>query len=240
MDSDPKGRFKKIFIDVSKLNGRLGSGIVCLDEGRDIIWKEEIRLNDEASVFVAEAVAIQMTVEKVGSTKEKIVTFSDSRSVLMALESNIDHSEVIMNLRKTLLVNPQIKLNWVRAHVDIYGNELSAKNATTKEEVDIKVKIPKSWIKNQLKVTMLQEWQVGWGSSPNSRFLYGVFSEVNTKRCHGDFLINQILTTYGCFPVHQRRIFGKSPDCECGRDQGTVSHYAYGCQIYREVRQKYS
>ncbi|GBM65498.1 hypothetical protein AVEN_223593-1 [Araneus ventricosus] len=76
-------------------------------------------------------------------------------------------------------------------------------------------------------------------SSPNSRFLYGIFPEVNTKRCHKDFLINQILTTHGCFSVHQHIILGKSPDCECGRDQGTVSHYVYGCQIYREVRQKY-
>ncbi|GBL79127.1 hypothetical protein AVEN_92378-1 [Araneus ventricosus] len=119
MDSDPNSRFKKIFTDVSKLNGRVTSGIVCLNEAGDIIWKEEIRLNDEASVFVAEA--IQMALKKVGPTKEKIVIFSDSRSVLMALESNKNHSEVIMKLRKILLVNPQIKLNWVRAHVDIQG-----------------------------------------------------------------------------------------------------------------------
>ncbi|GBN76382.1 hypothetical protein AVEN_35649-1 [Araneus ventricosus] len=160
LDSDPNGRFKKIFTDGSKLNGRVGSGIVCLSEASDIIWKLEIRLNDEASVFIAEAEAIQMAVEKVGPTKGKIVIFSDSKSVLMALESNKNHSEVIMKLRKILLVNPQVKLNWVRAHIGIYGNELadlSAKNATTKEEVDIKVKIPKSWIKNQLKLTMLQE-----------------------------------------------------------------------------------
>ncbi|GBO00127.1 hypothetical protein AVEN_85243-1 [Araneus ventricosus] len=185
MSSDPNGRFKKIFTDGSKLNGRIGSGIVCLGKARDIIWKEEIRLYEEASVFVAESVAIQMAVEKVGPTKEKIVILSDSRSVLMALESNKNHSEVIMKLRKILLVNPQIKLNWFSAHVGIYGNELadlSAKNATTKEAVDIKVKIPKFWIKNQLKFTMLQEWQARWMSSPNSRFLYGIFPEVNTKR----------------------------------------------------------
>ncbi|GBM48553.1 hypothetical protein AVEN_184572-1 [Araneus ventricosus] len=135
MDSDPNGRFKKIFTDGSKLNGRVGSDVVCLNEDRDMIWKLEIRLNDEASVFIAEAVAIQMAVEKVGPTKEKIVIFSDSKSVLMALESNKNHLEVIMKLRKILLVNPQIKLNWVRAHIGIYGNELadlSAKNATTK------------------------------------------------------------------------------------------------------------
>ncbi|GBN55403.1 hypothetical protein AVEN_143487-1 [Araneus ventricosus] len=120
------------------------------------IWKEEIRLNDEASVFVDEAV------EKIGPTKEKIVIFSDSRSVLMVLKSNKDNSEVIMKLRKILFVNPQIKLNCVRADNVIYGNELadlSTKSATTKEKVDIKVKIPKSWSKNQLKMTMLQEWQ---------------------------------------------------------------------------------
>ncbi|GBN33314.1 hypothetical protein AVEN_69925-1 [Araneus ventricosus] len=86
---------------------------------------------------------------------------------------------------------------------------------------------------------VLQEWQARWWSSLNSGFIYGIFPEVNTKTCHGDFLINQILTTEGCFLVHQHRVFGKSPDCECGRDQGTVSHYVYGCQIYREVRQKY-
>ncbi|GBM90281.1 hypothetical protein AVEN_189064-1 [Araneus ventricosus] len=91
MDSDPNSRFKKIFTCKSKLNGRVDSGIVCLNEGTDTMWKEEIRLNDEASVFVAEAVAIQMAVEKVGPTKEKIVIFSDSRSVLMALEFNKNH-----------------------------------------------------------------------------------------------------------------------------------------------------
>ncbi|GBM90846.1 hypothetical protein AVEN_49810-1 [Araneus ventricosus] len=160
VDSDPNGSFKKIFTDGSKLNGRVGPGIVCLSEARGIFWKEEISLNDEASVFVAEAVAIQMAVEKVGPNKEKIVIFLDSRSVLMALESNKNHSEVIMKLRKILFFNPQIKLNWVRAHFGIYLNELadlSATNATTKEEFDIKIKIPKSWIKNQLKLTMLQE-----------------------------------------------------------------------------------
>ncbi|GBN18211.1 hypothetical protein AVEN_271359-1 [Araneus ventricosus] len=75
MDSDPNGGFKKIFTDGSKSNGRVGSCIVCLDEGRYIMWKEENRLNDEASVFVAEAVAIQLAVEKVGPTEEIIVIF---------------------------------------------------------------------------------------------------------------------------------------------------------------------
>ncbi|GBM83986.1 hypothetical protein AVEN_110118-1, partial [Araneus ventricosus] len=71
MDSDPYGRFKKIFTNRSKLIGRVISGIVCVDKSRDIIWKKEMRLNDEARVFVAEAVAIQMTVEKIFRTKLK-------------------------------------------------------------------------------------------------------------------------------------------------------------------------
>ncbi|GBM19824.1 hypothetical protein AVEN_86162-1 [Araneus ventricosus] len=96
MDNDSNVRFNKIFTNGSKLNGRVGPGIVCLKQGRDIIWKKEIRLNAEASGFVVEAVAIQIAVEKVCLTKEEIVLFSNSRSVLMALESNKTNSEVIM------------------------------------------------------------------------------------------------------------------------------------------------
>ncbi|GBN69264.1 hypothetical protein AVEN_104484-1 [Araneus ventricosus] len=73
MDSDPNGGFKKIFTDGSKLNGRVGSGIVCLYESRYIIWKEENGMNDEAGAFVAEAVTIQMAVEKVDPIKETTV-----------------------------------------------------------------------------------------------------------------------------------------------------------------------
>ncbi|GBN91596.1 hypothetical protein AVEN_229391-1 [Araneus ventricosus] len=129
---------------VSRQHQRVLLIISRVGDGRDIIWKEEIRLSDETSAFVAEAVAIQMAVEKVGPIKEKNSHFFgsvDCRSVLMALESNKNYSEIIMKFRKFLLVNPQIKLNWVRAHIGIYGNELadlSAKNATTQEEVDIK------------------------------------------------------------------------------------------------------
>ncbi|GBM94888.1 hypothetical protein AVEN_118187-1 [Araneus ventricosus] len=121
-----------------------------------------------------------------------------------------------------LLVNPQIKLNWVRAHVGIYGNELadsSAKNATTKEEVDIKVKIPKSWIKNQFKATMLQEWQARWGSSFNSRFLYGNFSRGKYKKMPRRLFDKPDSNNSWVFPCCKHRIFCKSPDCECRRDK---------------------
>ncbi|GBN21625.1 hypothetical protein AVEN_247406-1 [Araneus ventricosus] len=105
MDSDPNGRFKKIFTDASKLNGRVGSGVVCLHEGRDIIWKGKILLNDEASVFVDEAVAIQMAVENVGSTKEKTAIFLTP--------------DPYLNLTKPAEVN---RISWMRS---IAGNKLS-------------------------------------------------------------------------------------------------------------------
>ncbi|GBM57932.1 hypothetical protein AVEN_206005-1 [Araneus ventricosus] len=56
---------------------------------------------------------------------------------------------------KLLLVNkPNISLNWVRAHIDIEGIKLAdsiTESATMKDYIDFDAKIPKSWIKNQLK-----------------------------------------------------------------------------------------
>ncbi|GBM71867.1 hypothetical protein AVEN_229363-1 [Araneus ventricosus] len=53
----------KIFTDGSKLNNRVGLGIVCLDENGDQLWNLSERLSDEASVFIAEATAIFRAIE---------------------------------------------------------------------------------------------------------------------------------------------------------------------------------
>ncbi|GBM41981.1 hypothetical protein AVEN_3604-1 [Araneus ventricosus] len=146
-------------------------------------------------------------------------------------------------LFKNILKNKKcIEFYWVKAHIGIRGNEMAdvlAKNATRRENIDHIVKIPKSWVNHQFNLLALNKWQQRWEGSQNSRFLFGMMPNINTKRCYGDFFINQILTTHGCFPQHQHRLFGKSPDCFCGRDFGTITHYVYGCSKYNNIRQKF-
>ncbi|GBN59140.1 hypothetical protein AVEN_19944-1 [Araneus ventricosus] len=135
-----------------------------------------------------------------------------------------------------------VEFSWVKAHIGIYGNELAdvaAEYATRREAVDQVLGIPKSWLQYILKQDTLLKWQKRWESSPKSRFLYGLMSTVSTKRCYGDFFLNQILTTHGCFPQHQHKFFGKSPSCICGTDFGTVSHYIFGCSRYHFIRSRF-
>ncbi|GBN28937.1 hypothetical protein AVEN_262202-1 [Araneus ventricosus] len=86
---------------------------------------------------------------------------------------------------------------------------------------------------------LTKAWQELWNSSINARFLFGIFPEVSSNRCYGDFYtINQILTTYGPFSLHQNKYFGKSSACVCGLDEGTVSRI-YGCPRFRLIREKF-
>lgn len=232
---------KNIFTDGSKLDARVGSGVVCLDQRDNILWQCEIRLNDEASVFLAEAYAIFMALQKTRED-EAIGIYTDSQSVLRALESPRSYSKIIVDIKKLLRHRKYVKFYWVKAHIGTYGNELAdvaAKEATRKNQIEQVLGIPKSWLNYNLKYDTLSKWQKRWEFSLNSRFLYGLMPIVNTKKCYGDFFLNQILTTHGCFPQHQNRFFGKSPLCICGTDFGTVSHYIFGCPRYHSIRSKF-
>ncbi|GBM56911.1 hypothetical protein AVEN_200323-1 [Araneus ventricosus] len=205
------------------------------------LFKEEVRLNDEASVFLAEAFAIKLALLRVQDT-ERVKIFTDSQSVLQSLESSQIHVSVILDIKNILKNKKCIKFYWVKAHIGIRGNKMAdvlAKNATRRENIDNIVKIPKSWVNHQFKLLALNKWQQRWEGSQNSRFLFGMMPNINRKRCYGDFFINQILTTHGCFPQHQHRLFGKSPDCFCGRDFGTITHYVYGCSKYNNICEKF-
>ncbi|GBM44147.1 hypothetical protein AVEN_257095-1 [Araneus ventricosus] len=232
---------KTIYTDGSGLGGNIGSGLICFDEEENILWQEEVRLNDEASVFLAEAFAIKSALLRV-QDNERLKIFTDSQSVLQSLESSQIHASVILDIKNILKNKKCIEFYWVKAHIGIRGNEMAdvlAKNATRRENIDHIVKIPKSWVNNQFKLLALNKWQQRWEGSQNSRFLFGMMPNINTKRCYGDFFINQILTTHGCFPQQQHRLFGKSPDCFCGRDFGTITHYVYGCSKYNNIREKF-
>ncbi|GBM21037.1 hypothetical protein AVEN_5754-1 [Araneus ventricosus] len=161
----------------------MGSGLIRLDEEENILWQEEVRLNDEASVFLAEAFAIKLAFLRVQDT-ERIKIFTDSQSVLQSLESSQIHASVILDIKNILKNKKFIEFYWVKAHIGIRGIEMTdvlAKNATRKENIDHIVKIPKSWVNHQLKLIALTKWQQRWEGSQNSRFLFGMMPNINTE-----------------------------------------------------------
>ncbi|GBO17770.1 hypothetical protein AVEN_16664-1 [Araneus ventricosus] len=195
-------------------------------------------------LYTAEAYAIKIALLEAQSLNDSTLPvhiFSDSMSVLKFLEAVNDRFQLITDI-KTISENLNCSFHWVKAHVGTHSNEradIHAKEAAYKEDVDVSLGTPRSLINLKIGNQILNSWQFRWVNSRQSRFTFGLFPDIDLKRCFGDFFINQILTGHGCFPAHQGRFFGKGSNCMCHTDEGTVSHYIYGCPLYEDIRRSY-
>ncbi|GBL60848.1 hypothetical protein AVEN_275347-1 [Araneus ventricosus] len=174
---------------------------------------------------------------------EDIYIFTDSRSVLTALESKKNEPSIIKEIKNLLKENLNIKMCWVKAHVGITGNKEAdrlANSAIDREEIDFNIKPSIMWFKKKLKTLIKYEWLNRWETSLKSRFLFGLMPENSEDRSLGNFYINQILTKHGWFLEHQSRLFAKIANCDCGLGLGTVTHYIYGCLILLKLGRNFS
>ncbi|GBM53301.1 hypothetical protein AVEN_259293-1 [Araneus ventricosus] len=126
--------FKSIYTDGSGIGGKIGSGLACLDKEDGILWQKEVRLHNEAAVFLAVAFAVKLALQNIGD-EERIRIYTDSQSVLQAMESTRILASIILDIKNILKNKKYVEFYWVRAHVGIHGNEIAdtlAKNATKK------------------------------------------------------------------------------------------------------------
>ncbi|GBM38411.1 hypothetical protein AVEN_260801-1 [Araneus ventricosus] len=150
-----------------------------------------------------------MEAQRLNNLTLPIHIFTDSMSVLKSLEAVNDRFQLIRDI-KTILQNLHFSFHWVRAHVGTYGNgraDFLAKEATRKEDVDVSLGTPKSLINLKIRNQISKLWQLRWEHSQETRFTFGLFPTTDSRRCFGDFFINQILTGHGYFPAHQNRFF---------------------------------
>ncbi|GBN76759.1 hypothetical protein AVEN_114431-1 [Araneus ventricosus] len=192
LDGDLAEKCKIMFTDGSNLHDRVSCGVICLDLENLVNWKREIRINDEASVFTAKAVVLLKAFERLDHIDEEVRLFTDSRSMLMALNSVKHTHPLIDRIRLFLVSKPNTCLNWIKAHIDIEGNELDdliAKSAIMKDNIDFNAEIPKSWI-------IIETLQQKLDMSQKARFLSRLMSVVNNRICYGDFFINSCMDAF--------------------------------------------
>ena len=111
----------------------MGAGFIIMRGKQQVVTTESISLNKEATVFQAEAVAIEKAAKFLidqSETQDKYIRiFSDSQAVLKALDKEGVTSQTILNTKKALYELKQIKravtLKWTKAHIGIDGNELA-------------------------------------------------------------------------------------------------------------------
>lgn len=137
-------------------DGVVGAGVV--DGSTELTY----RLPEQCSVFSAEAYAILKGLEEVPRDGSRLVVFSDSLSVLAAVESGSSKHPWIQGI-ETAMLNRETTLVWIPGHTSIAGNDLAdaaAKRANEREAISTPV--PKQdllrWAREIVRATWEKEW----------------------------------------------------------------------------------
>ena len=118
------------YTDGSRTENGSGAGYVIYYKNKPVAHAS-IKLNDEATVFQAEIIALKKAAEYIRMNMEprygKIL--SDSQAALFALLSLKNETSKSMTVLETveelehLALRANVRLAWVKAHVGIEGNE---------------------------------------------------------------------------------------------------------------------
>lgn len=228
------------YTDGSKSKAGTGCSVVSSN------WCKRAKLPEAISIFSSEAQAILWAAEKANDDNLKVVIFSDSFSVLQAVQNERPDHPIIKDIASICRQNRNIKLCWVPAHVGIPGNEIADKEAKAAVEIDniVNIKIPLKDIFKQVKRDIKLQWEVEWQNSDqklskikncvqrwDSSNRLNRFEEVIITRLR----IGHTRLTHG----HLMGGFDNSI-CEICDTPLSVEHILIDCKKYTEKREKHA
>ncbi|XP_035221861.1 uncharacterized protein LOC118194766 [Stegodyphus dumicola] len=244
----PEDNEIEAFTDGSKKDNRVGAAFVIYNNSQEITSKQ-IRLNDEATVFQAEVVALKEVCKWLSHNADNntpIKIFTDSQSSLQSLNKIKITSSSIKAFKEiicTLQETHNTVLNWVKAHEGTKGNERAdeeAKRATERDTIDMAVPLSELAVKHKIKQELIKQWQERWDSETTGRWTHGLFPTVSPKRIRTNFYEVQALTNHGKFPSYINRFFKKQVKCACGTSaiHANASHYITSCPMLERQRKE--
>ena len=124
---DKYKNYDRIYTDGSKDDDAVSSASVPLNKN---VKEQSQRIPSAASIFTAEANAIDMALDAINKTNNiNCLILSDSLSCLMALKSSDTKNPIILKLKlrihRILSRGINISLIWIPSHVGIEGNEMA-------------------------------------------------------------------------------------------------------------------
>jgi hypothetical protein len=186
------------------------------------------------TIFQAELFTLREAVSSLENTTTQSKVYTDSRSSLEAIRDTLTRHEDARTVRRALLKNPNIQLNWVRGHVGEKGNEEAdrlAKAATLSRTILLEKKIPAATAKRIIKIHILGEWQKFWDHpATHGKLIHRVLPKIQWRERSWSREKTIFFSGHGPFPTHFLR-FGISNNdkCLCG-GVGSPLHYATECE----------
>ena len=240
--------FCHIYTDGSKVETKVASAYVCPYGTRGY------RLRDGCSIFTAEVEAINKALAYVKvSTRKSFVIFSDSMSVLQAIESQESKNplvnRVLQACQKILSNGKFITFCWLPSHRDIRGNEdadRAAKDALSKAQPE-KFELPCTDVFMKIQPFISSLWQERWDKEVGNK-LHAIMPQIDEKYYSGctnrkdEVIINRLWIGHTRL-THSFRMENRShpPLCDqCGGDHElTVKHILIECNFLNIIRRRH-
>ena len=197
-----------------------------------------LRLPDGSSIFTAEAKALDLALDFINESnlKDKFIIFSDSMSVLQALNHTSSKNPQIQKLlikHHTISELKTIIYCWVPSHIGIYGNEKVDKNA--KESLNLEetvFKIPYVNFKPFINEYISDKWQTIWNGAKFDK-LREVEPIVKRPKA-----IHKLLRRIGHTRITHSHLLKREDEPKCiGCDTPfTVKHFRLECTDFAAER----
>ena len=215
------------------------------------------RLTDKSSIFTAELYAIKAAVEGVLSQTTEtgaFTVFSDSRSALIALRSDITRCPLVDEIKglicKGANENKIINFCWVPAHVNIEGNEKAdkaAKEAAQGLFEGLPRGIPHTDMKRPLREAVTLGWHRKWNSLGHEggklreikKDVKEWASSLNRNRRSETVLARLRLGHTNLTHAYLMRGELNPPECDRCRCVLTVKHLLLECRKYEIARNRH-
>ena len=132
---------------------------------------------DGSSSFTAEAKAVDLALDFISTcdANKKLIIFSDSLSVLKAMNHASSKNPQIQKLLENVMSFYLIKkffLGLIPSHIGIQGNEMVDQQAKTSLSLEpASFQIPFSNFKPSINKYILDQWQTSWNNSIGSKLL---------------------------------------------------------------------
>lgn len=233
----------KIYTDGSKSNDAVGCAFVS-NEGTG-----SQRLQDEVSIFTAEATAISNAVAFAAKCrKKKILILSDSLSVLTSLKNlyctDPRITKILDSVYKLAQGGKHSVFMWLPSHTGIGPNERVDRLAKKALSIERRVgKIPHLDARSKIKRTIRKEWERQW-SLPSLNKLKELKPKLEPRKHYGLNRKNEVRLTrlrIGHTAFTHKHLFdnGDIPRCNPCNCNLTVKHILVECAQLENIRKQY-